>query len=127
MHADIKPRHRILVVEKEIELIDLIAEILRRAGYQVLAANNSGDALLLCADADQCIELVICGFNMPGLNGIQLARTLWTTAPGIEFIVISGNPAALDDVRAAGVACIEKPFSPSELLAAIHERVGAAR
>jgi DNA-binding response OmpR family regulator len=127
MHADIKPRPTILVVEKDREVLDLIAEVIRRAGYEVLAVSDPGVVVLLCADAKQSIDLVVCEFNLPGLNGIQLAKNLRTIDPSVEFIIMSGHPAALEAATSEGLAGVRKPFSFSELLTAIHERIGTGR
>lgn len=127
MHADIKPRPTILVVEKDREVLDLIAEFIRRAGYEFLGVSDPGDVVLLRADAKQAIDLVICEFNLPGLNGIQLAKNLRTIDPRVEFIIMSDHPAALEAVTSEGLAGVRKPFSFSELLTAIHERIGTGR
>lgn len=127
MRINTKRPPTILVVDDEPQLVDLIASFLRKTGYEVLEAETPADAISLCAEADWPIDLVVSDFNMPGLNGIQLAKNLRSIRPNLQFIFMSASPAAFEEITAEGHICLAKPFPIPELLSSICERLKPAR
>lgn len=115
---------RILVVEDDREIADLIAHYLARAGYRPELVRTGDDALLLARAAPP--DLIILDLMLPGLDGLDVCRALrsdprtasvpiiMVTARGEESDRIVGLELGADDY-------VTKPFSPKELVA----RVGA--
>jgi two-component system, response regulator PdtaR len=99
---------RILVVEDEVLIRNLIAEELRDAGFFVIEAANAEEAmtyLKACGDVD----LVFTDIRMPGsLSGLDLARQLRGQHPSLPIILTSGN-AAPPGTEAIG-RFIPKPY-----------------
>ncbi len=108
----------ILLVEDEPAILRLEEEMLRRLGYEVLAAAAPGDALRLAAAHPGRIDLVMTDVVMPGMNGRELAEEIARARPGVRCLYMSGYTAdviahrgVLDD----GVNFLQKPFALRDL------------
>ena len=64
----------ILLVDDDPTIVELVADVLRMAGYDVVSVNNGADALHI-AQNDRQIGLVLSDIVMPGMSGIQLCET----------------------------------------------------
>ena len=113
---------RIVVVEDEGAIAELIALNLRHGGHEVVLAESADQAQ--CSVAAQLPDLAIVDWMLPGLSGLELTRrwrseertrelpVILLTARGEEADKIAGLDAGADDY-------LTKPFSPQELLARI--------
>jgi two-component system OmpR family response regulator len=110
---------RILLVDDDRELRDLVARLLERHGYQVLTAKDSREMALALGRAKP--DLLILDVMLPGKDGLQICREvrgeshvpiLMLTAMGDEADRVIGLEMGADDYLA-------KPFSPRELLARV--------
>lgn len=109
-----RAKSTILVVEDEAELLDLIARILRRSGYEILEARTSPEAMSICQGA-RPVDLILSDFNLPGGNGLQLAKRLRAACAGVPFVFMSGNREACDRIVEHGYVCLRKPFSFADM------------
>ena len=110
----------LLVVDDEPELRSLLAEYFGRHGYAVRTAADAAQARM--AVAAQVPTLAILDVNMPGENGLSLARWMREAHPRIGLIVLSTEGESLD--RIAGLErgaddYLPKPFAMRELLARV--------
>lgn len=113
---------KILVVDDEVHIVELIKYNLENNGYRVLTAYNGRDALK-AADENE-IDLIILDLMLPEIDGLDICKTLkrkdntsdipiiMLTAKGEEFDKILGLELGADDY-------ITKPFSVKELIARI--------
>jgi cyclic di-GMP phosphodiesterase len=121
---------RVLVVDDEQVIRELIAEILVDAGYDVVAAADAGEALELLED--ERIEIVVSDIVMPGMTGLELLEEVRTRRPSLPVVLVTGagTHAMLTDALAGGAAgLVMKPFSHAELARAVAtalERAGRA-
>jgi len=109
---------RILVVDDDSEIREIIAVFLRRAAHQVDTANDGGAGwVALCANA---YDLLITDHMMPKLTGLELVRRLRAVPRALPCILISGEPpwheADLWSLMQPG-AVVQKPFALGDLLA----------
>jgi signal transduction histidine kinase/CheY-like chemotaxis protein len=114
----------ILVVEDEALVLDLITETLGEAGYRVLPAPDGATALEIVAIHDGDIHLALTDMIMPGMNGKEVALGLGRLRPGLQVLYMSGysdTGIVHDGYLDEGVAFLQKPFSPVELLERIHD------
>lgn len=113
---------RILLVEDEPELRELLRVGLVAAGHTVIAASNGMEALHLYAA--QPIDLLVTDIAMPELDGLRLAAQLTAQDPGLSVIYMTGHPgrigAGADDLP-ANATVLWKPFAPSRLAQAVAE------
>jgi len=116
MTAPNPTKETILLVDDEQSVRSIVLKILRRAGYNVLEAEN-GDAALRIADAHpDKIDLLVTDMFMPGLRGPEVATRLAQSRPGLRVLFMSGY--ADQDARTgvpAGANFLNKPFSGTDL------------
>jgi CheY-like chemotaxis protein len=118
---------RIVVIEKDTLMRGLLVEWLSSEGYSV-RASATGEGLV----ADR-VDLVIVDVYMPRHKGAERLRAVKTAHPQTPMIAISGQfrPGLAGSCTAAetlGVRrVIAKPFSQTDLLAAVHGVIGPAR
>jgi signal transduction histidine kinase len=119
---------RIMVVDDQEIICELIAEYLRNDGHQVTMSANGRQALERFSTSD--IDLVITDQSMPEMNGTQLAATLKQRAPGIPVVLLTGfgeEMQALGELPEGVDLVIGKPVSAAELRRAIFNAMGTAR
>jgi two-component system chemotaxis response regulator CheY len=110
---------RILVVEDQQQTRVWIADVLKQMGVrEVLMANDGAEALdVLHRDLDG-VDIVICDWAMPRMNGMDLLAAVRNLRPNLPFIMETGH-GTKDHVlaaRAQGVdAFIVKPYSAAQL------------
>lgn len=111
-------RHKILIVDDEVMMTELLSDHLRDNGYETLAANSAAEALRLLPENP---SLIILDINMPGMDGLTLCKNirdhiscpiLFVTARITEQDKINGLQYGGDDY-------ITKPFSLKELSARV--------
>ncbi|MCU1255894.1 MAG: response regulator receiver protein [Candidatus Angelobacter sp.] len=85
------PTPRILLVDDEIPQLLLRAQVMSLRGFPVLTADNPSDAIFMMAEeALEKVELVVLDYNMPGMNGCDLADLLKMMRPELKIILYSG-------------------------------------
>ena len=120
---------RILVIEDDPVLRELLADWLLAAGYLVGTAAD-GAAGIALARADRP-ALVVTDMHMPVTGGAAVITEIGRTYPGMPIIAISGHfrsdlGPTPDDAKALGAArALAKPFKRVDLLAAVNALVGA--
>jgi CheY-like chemotaxis protein len=86
----ISKKERILFVDDEEYLVDLVARMLRHLGYEVLALNNSLEALKYIKSEDQDFDLIIVDQVMPELSGTEFAKEAQRLKPEVPVILFTG-------------------------------------
>ena len=113
----------ILLAENDEGVRNFILRVLRRHGYQVVAAVNGDEALKLSQECER-VHLLLTDVVMPGMGGPLLAVNLHKRHPEAKTIFMSGYSAAeIEGEKHAGkpLDILEKPFSPDRLLRKIQE------
>ena len=119
---------RILVVDDNAWLCDLLRLHLTDEGYEVEQAFDAIDAgySILRSPPD----LLIVDLNMPYMSGQELVATLVAdnTVPSFPFIVLSGDELRVDQVSPLGAAaCLLKPVGKEHLLSAVDQALNPVR
>lgn len=113
----------IMVVDDESLIRQYMSHILRREGYNVLTANHACEALALLRSQQFSPDLLVTDFNMPDMNGIQLARAVREAYPYLPVLLVSGafsSSASRYINKNDGVYQLNKPFVASALVKHIH-------
>ena len=109
----------VLLAEDDEAIRKLAMQVLERAGYVLLEAADGAEALTIARSHGSPIDLLVTDLGMPGLNGLEVARTLLDERPGMAVVYMSGYSSgkALEEVQAnARDELLWKPFSPGALL-----------
>jgi len=109
----------VLVVEDEVGVRELVSELLRGKGYQVLEASNGREALERAGGHAGTIDLLLTDVIMPEMNGDDLSHKLLSLRPDLKVIYMSGYaPQTL--FRRGGLdpdaLFLQKPFEPQVLI-----------
>ncbi len=112
---------KVLVVEDETSIREMIAFNLRRAGMEVLEADSAEVALPLLEEKPGC-DAAILDVMLPGMNGFSLCETIRRTDQRIGIIILSAKGQEQDKIRGLSIGAddyMTKPFSVSELMARV--------
>ena len=114
---------RILVVDDEKEIADLIEIYLVSDGYKVLKADNAEEGLEILGKED--VHLVLLDIMMPGMNGLEMCKKIRETN-NIPIIMLSAKSTDLDKILGLGTGAddyVTKPFNPLELTARVKSQL----
>ena len=118
--GDIVPAHgRVMLVDDELPLRELLKEVLTRAGYTVDVFANGLEAWQALSQNPGVWDLLVTDQTMPEMTGEQLAFEALALRPRLPIILCTGYSATLniDQLRRAGVrACLAKPVDLAVLL-----------
>jgi nitrogen-specific signal transduction histidine kinase len=117
-------RGRVLLVEDEDMVRDLLREALSSAGFDVIAASHGPEAIETLERDGAPIDLLVTDVVMPRMSGPELARRLGEQRDGLRVLFISGYTADELSNRVSferGTGFLQKPFSPPTLILKIHE------
>ena len=114
--------HRILIVEDEPSIAELIAINLTHAGYEVEKAMQTDIALNMMRD--QLPSLLILDWMLPGKSGVQFAKELRANerTRGLPILMLTAKSEEADKVLGLDSGAddyVTKPFSPKELVARV--------
>src|SRR5690606_38757559 len=113
----------VLVAEDDEQVRNMVGNVLSRAGFEVLLAADSEEALALAAD-NEVIDLLLTDVVMPKASGEALAEKLRQGRPELPVLFTSGYTESAivhQGVLEQGVNFLAKPVTPGRLLAAIGE------
>jgi DNA-binding response OmpR family regulator len=122
MNAD-NPDKRVVVVEDDPEMIELVKLILNKDGYVVSGAHNGRDGLSLIEEVSP--RVVLLDLMMPEMDGWEVYQAMKASEAmkDIPVIIITAKAQSIDKVLGLHIAKVDdyitKPFSPSELLASV--------
>jgi len=117
-----KGDERILFVDNEEPIVQMVSHMLERLGYQLTTRLSSIDALEAFRAAPDKFDLVITDMAMPNMSGVQLSQKLLEIRPDIPIIICTGFSEQISEerIKAMGIrGYIMKPVVTSELAKAI--------
>jgi len=88
----------VLCVDDDAGIRELYGALLGRNGYEVIAASDGRHALHLFQCKEKEINAVILDYDMPGMNGLELAAWIKHLQPTLPVIMISGSHPVLEDM-----------------------------
>lgn len=114
---------KIVVVEDEADILEVMEYNLRREGFRVLSARDGEEGLELVRR--EAPAMVLLDLMLPGIDGVELCRRLKgdSVTRGISIIMVTAKGEESDVVLGLGVGAddyVIKPFSPRELMARVH-------
>ncbi len=121
---------RILVIDDEETVLEVVQQILERHGYDVLLTDDGDEGIRLCREEE--VDLVITDVIMPNKEGLEIILELRRNFPNVKVIAMSGGghigPNEYLDLAAKMGAqrTLNKPFVMNDLLIAVREVLGNA-
>ncbi len=106
---------RVLVVDDEKGLRDMLSYTLRRRGFEVSVAEDGKQGVAAARAAD--FDVVICDVMMPGMNGVDVLEILKRERPEVEVIMVTGFPSDETAARSAELGAFGYLAKPYELMA----------
>lgn len=110
---------RVLVIDDELTIPELLQELLEKEGYEVVTASDGREGLAHLEEAGAAFDLVLCDVMMPYMSGVQLCRTMQKASSAYRDIPVvlmsaAGLPGPGSDCNYAAI--IPKPFDLGHLL-----------
>ena len=121
--------NRILVVEDEKKIADIVSAYLAKEGFQVSIADTGGKALHMLKAG---FDLIILDLKLPDMDGEDICTTIRSDS-NVPIIMLTAKSEEEDRIKGLGIGAddyIVKPFSPRELVArvkALLRRVGGSK
>lgn len=111
---------KILVVDDDKEIVELLSIYIKNEGYEAIAANSGQEALdQLAAHSD--IALMVLDIMMPGIDGIEVVKRVRKDSQ-IPIIIVSAKTTDMDKIQGLITGAddyVTKPFNPLEIMARI--------
>ncbi len=110
----------ILLIDDDPTLLELLAEHIHMAGYQVLMANRGEEGVALALEKE--VDLVVLDVMMPGMDGWEVCRRLRQTSD-LPILMLTAKGEEIDKLRGFHLGVddyVSKPFSFAEVVARIH-------
>jgi DNA-binding NtrC family response regulator len=120
---------RILIVDDEEVLRDVLEVVLRREGFDIIAA-ASGEEALNVLDGEEDVDLVILDVMLPGISGIDTLRAIRISNPTLPVIVItafSSIDGAIEAMKHGAFHYIPKPFKNEEVVLTVNKALEQRR
>src|SRR5438105_2099923 len=115
--ADLAGGRRVLVVEDDATVAEVLLAYLRRAGHAT--AHVSDGLAALAASAADPPDLVVLDLMLPGLDGLEVCRRLREQTPELPVVMLTAKGEVSDRIAGLEVGAddyVLKPFSPRELV-----------
>jgi diguanylate cyclase (GGDEF)-like protein/putative nucleotidyltransferase with HDIG domain len=109
---------KILVVDDEIQIVELLKRLLTHCKYEVITANNPNKAFEIVKSHPDAIDVMLTDINMPEMSGTELLKAVASVAPNIVTVIISGYVTTENTVaalRAGAYNILAKPFKLDEI------------
>lgn len=127
LHTKDSPgKGRVLVVDDEKNIRDLLRMTLTKAGYDVVEAEDGAKAVEVLRKDDNplMVDVITCDIRMPEVNGTEAIAFFRQQFPSIPIVVITGFPEtdmAVSLMKQGVVAYVPKPVEAQKLLAVVEK------
>ena len=106
---------RILLVDDEVDILELLEMFLAGNGYQVETFTSSSKALERLVSGPNSIDIVVTDMTMPDLSGLELAEKIGSLRPGLPVMLMTGHRKVLESCGSLPPAIREVMIKPFEL------------
>jgi two-component system, OmpR family, alkaline phosphatase synthesis response regulator PhoP len=113
------PNKKILVVDDDAKIVELVKLYLKRDGYTVLTASDGIEALKIARESNP--DLIVLDIMLPGIDGLSVCKTLRTES-SVPIILLTAKTTEKDRIDGLDLGAddyVTKPFSPKELAARV--------
>ncbi|HEY0790487.1 MAG TPA: response regulator [Chthoniobacterales bacterium] len=111
---------RVLVVDDEPALLNVLALLIRRSGCEVLTARDAAEAWTCVEREGEGLDGMFTDVFMPGeIDGVALAAKVHNARPSLPVVLVTGWPEKLDSNTRKVHAVLDKPFNAQRLATAL--------
>mgnify|MGYP002778981038 CR=1 FL=1 len=124
------PEAHVLVVEDDGEMRQLVARLLREAGFRVSGARDGREMFEALGNAATPLDLVVLDVMLPGASGLDLCRRLRERGSAVPVIMLTARGDETDRVLGLELGAddyVAKPFAPREFVARVRALLRRAR
>jgi DNA-binding NtrC family response regulator len=110
------PKRKIMIVDDEDTVCRSIKKALARDEYDIDVALSGEDALKM--EKQKSYDVIIVDLMMPGINGMELLKSLKSVSPAVQVVMITGYPTMKNTLQAMQIGAFDflpKPFLPHDL------------
>lgn len=120
---------RILFVDDELTLTEIVKKMLERLGYEVVAKSSSVEALAVFQAQPESFDLIIADQTMPHITGVALAHEISRIRPDLPIILCTGMVDVQKlDKKAAGITeILTKPVTIAKLAQVVRQTLDNQR
>ncbi len=123
---------KIIIVDDEQDVRDVIRLQLEQKGFNILEATNGQEAIDLLRTGDNMVNvgLILCDIRMPKVNGVECIDFLKREAPGVPVVVVTGYPdsdLAANLLKKGVKHYLVKPVEKEKLLAIVDDIIAAGK
>jgi PAS domain S-box-containing protein len=118
---------KILVVDDEMLLLEMVGDLLDRFGYAPIIAESGERAIEILKAEKGLIDLVILDLSMPGMGGYRCLKEMLGMEPDLKVIIASGysaNQKVRETLRSGAAGFIAKPYHYNDMLKKIRDFLG---
>ncbi len=118
----VEERGRVMVVDDEESVRNLLQRTLEGAGYNVVTAANGQEALETMSEPELEISVALLDIKMPGLSGIEVLKQVTTEHPLICVIMVTAmvdTTTAVEAMKLGAYDYVTKPFNPDDVVLAV--------
>jgi DNA-binding NtrC family response regulator len=121
-------KSRLLVLDDEQRMVDIVSMVLRRDGHEVTACTDAEEALLRLNEEN--FDLLVTDLRMPGADGLEVLKRARAAHPELPVILMTAHASvatAIEAMKEGAVDYVEKPFNNSELKALVRRALDLTR
>lgn len=117
---------KVLIVEDNQNLLDLLAMVLNDMGHEVLRAQDGKEGLRLIEESN--LDLGLIDVSLPGIDGVEIVKRVRSSPHlrDIPLIAMTGGPRGKEALKAGCCALLEKPFSHTPFRAVVEKTLAAS-
>jgi CheY-like chemotaxis protein len=117
----------VLCVDDDLSMREFYGSLLGREGYEVVSANSGLQALDLVQSMNNVVDAEILDYELPGMNGFELAVQLKQHDPGLPILMISGSHPELEKMAPFVDAALNKGVPVQHIVEGIGVLVSSRR
>jgi PAS domain S-box-containing protein len=113
---------RILVVDDQEELLDVVSAMLQQLGHECISCSDPREAMTIISQQADSLGLLITDYSMPGMSGLELLEFCRSNCPTLPVVISTGygeNSSGFPAQQARDVDLLEKPYNLDKLQNAI--------
>lgn len=111
---------RMLIIDDEMLVLESCRKIFSSEAFEVIVTSSPREGLKLAADS--AFDVILCDWQMPDFDGMDVIEELERISPGSAVVMISGYPAldrATEAMKRGAMDYVAKPFTPEEIVATV--------